>query len=245
MTDKSFEGKVALVTGATRGIGAAVALSLVDKGAHVIFTGRTESKLEEMDNAIRFRGGCASFVPLDITDYDGIDRLGAHIYDKWGKLDILVGNAGELGPVSPIPHITPKDWDKIFAINSTANFRLIRSMDLLLRQADRGRAVFVTTSVASLPRAHWGAYAASKAALESFVKTYALENIKHDLKVNLLNPGPIRTAMRAKAIAGEDPMTLDTPHQLAPMFLKMLSDDFQETAQTFSYKSYKNAEYNW
>ena len=241
----SFKGKIALVTGATRGIGAATALKLTDLGAHVIFTGRTEGKLEEMDNAIRFRGGSASFVPLDMTDYDATDRLGAHIYDKWGRLDILVGNAGDLGPISPIAHVTPKDWDKVFAINLTANFRLTRSMDLLLRQSEHGRAVFVTSSVAAMPRAHWGAYAASKAALESLVKTYAAENIKHDLKVNLINPGPIRTAMRARAMSGEDPMTLDTPEQLTPMFLKMLSDDFSETGKVFSYKSYKNGEYDW
>lgn len=241
---KKLDGKVALITGATRGIGAGVVLELAREGAHIIMVGRTTGALEEMDDAVRELGAESTLVPLDLTDFEAIDRLGGHVASQWGKLDILIGNAGILGPISPLGHIPPKEWDKLMAVNVTANYRLIRSFDPLLKAADAGRAIFVTSSVAEDCRAYWGGYATTKAAVNCMVKTYALEVANNtNIKANIINPGPIRTSMRAAAMPGEDPESLDTPHDIAPLFLKMALPGFQANGEIISYADYKAGVY--
>lgn len=220
--DKRLEGRIALVTGASRGIGAAVAKRFAKEGAHLVLTARTTGALEELDDEVRkITGEAATLVPLDLTEFDAIDRLGAAIYERFGKLDILIGNAGQLGTLSPLPHTDPKVWDQVMAINATANWRLIRSMDPLLRASDAGRCVFVTSTVGTEPRAYWGIYAVSKAALEMTAMIYAAEVETTDVRVNLLNPGPTRTGMRAQAFPGEDPETVKTPDSLTDLFVEL------------------------
>jgi len=241
---KKLQGKIALVTGATRGIGAGAVLELARAGAHIIMIGRTTGALEEMDDAVRKLGGETTLVPMDLTDYDAIDRLGGHVASTWGKLDILIGNAAILGPISPIGHIPPKDWDQLMALNVTANYRLIRSFDPLLKAADAGRAIFVSSARAENIHAYWGGYATTKAALNALVKTYATEIANNtNVKANILDPGRIRTSMRAAAAPGEDPKTLDTPDDLAPLIIKMASPDFQANGQVISYVDYKAGAY--
>lgn len=243
MTGK-LDGKVALITGATRGIGAGVVLALAREGAHIIMVGRTTGALEEMDDAVRELGTEATLVPMDLNDAEAIDRLGGHVASTWGKLDILIGNAGILGPISPMGHIPPKEWDQLMAINVTANYRLIRAFDPLLRAAEAGRATFVTSTVAESCRAYWGGYAITKAALNCMVKTYASEvGNNTNVRANLINPGAIRTSMRAAAVPGEDPETLDTPHDIAPLFVKMSLPEFQANGEIISYKDYKAGVY--
>ncbi len=227
-----FENKTVLITGASRGIGYAVALAFAREGAHVIAVARTEGALEELDDAIQSEGGSATLVPLDLTDYEGVDRLGAALFERWGKLDVLIGNAGDLGVISPIGHVQPKDWHKAIDINVNANWRLLRSMDPLLQAADAGRAVFVTSGAAQKCNPFWGPYAVSKAALEALVKTYAAESANTKVRANLLSPGPVRTAMRAKAMPGEDPGTLPHPNDVAGLFLEMSRPDFTENGVT-------------
>ena len=218
---KRLEGRVALVTGASRGIGAAVAERFAQEGAHVIAVARTVGGLEELDDKIQAAGSSATLVPLDVMDFAGIDQLGGAINERWGKLDILVGNAAILGSLSPMGHIRPDDWDKIMAVNITANFRLIRSMDALLKASDAGRAMFVTSGVAKGGFAYWGGYAASKAALECMVTTYAAELGKTNVKANIVEPGIVRTAMRAAAFPGEDPSTLPEPASITDVFVDL------------------------
>ncbi|MEP0070165.1 SDR family NAD(P)-dependent oxidoreductase [Pyruvatibacter sp.] len=227
-----FENKTVLITGASRGIGYSVALAFAREGAHVIAVARTEGALEELDDAIKSEGGSATLVPLDLTDYEGVDRLGAAIFERWGKLDVLIGNAGDLGVISPIGHVQPKDWHKAIDINVNANWRLLRSMDPLLQAADAGRAVFVTSGAAQKCNPFWGPYAVSKAALEALVKTYAAESTNTNVRANLLSPGPMRTAMRAKAMPGEDPDTLPHPNDVAGLFVEMSRPDFTENGVT-------------
>jgi NAD(P)-dependent dehydrogenase (short-subunit alcohol dehydrogenase family) len=226
MSNQPLQGRIALVTGASRGIGRAAALALAKAGAHVIAVARTVGGLEELDDAIQAKGGTATLVPLDLKDYPGIDRMGAAIFERWGKLDILLANAGILGVLTPLTHLAPKVWDELMAVNLTANWRLIRSLDQLLRLSDAGRAVFVSSAAAVNNRPFWGGYSVTKAALDSLVKTYAAELTGTTVKVNLLYPGPTRTAMRAKAMPGEDPMTLPAPEELAPLIVEMLSPDY-------------------
>src|SRR5581483_6968425 len=170
-----LQDRLAVITGASRGIGRAVALGMAAEGAHVILVARTVGGLEEVDDEIRKVGGKATLVPFDLTDFDGIDRLGATIFERWGKLDILVSNAGSLGVLTPMSHFSPKDWDKVIATNITANWRLIRSFEPLLKRSDAGRAIFVTSGAARKNKPYWGGYAMSKAALEAIVKTWAAE----------------------------------------------------------------------
>jgi NAD(P)-dependent dehydrogenase (short-subunit alcohol dehydrogenase family) len=226
MADQSLQGRIALVTGASRGIGRAAALGLAEAGAHVIALARTVGGLEELDDAIQAKGGSATLVPLDLKDSAGIDRMGAAIFDRWGKLDMLLANAGILGVLTPLTHLAPRVWDDLMAINLTANWRLIRSLDQLLRLSDAGRALFVSSGVATYNRPFWGGYAVSKAALDALVKTYAAELTGTTVRVNLLYPGPTRTAMRAQAMPGEDPMTLPAPEELAPLIVEMLSPGY-------------------
>jgi NAD(P)-dependent dehydrogenase (short-subunit alcohol dehydrogenase family) len=217
-----LNGRIALVTGASRGIGRALALAMAGEGAHVVAVARTTGALEELDDDIKSAGGSASLVPMDLREPDGIDQLGGVVFERWKRLDILVGNAGVLGRLSPLGHIEPKTWDEVMAVNVTANWRLIRSFDPLLRQSEAGRAVFVTSGAARTIYAYWGPYAVSKAALETLAKTYAAETVKTAIKVNLLNPGPIRTRMRAQAMPGEDPNSLPPPEAMAEAFLPLV-----------------------
>ena len=218
---KRLDGRIALVTGASRGIGRAVALRFAEEGAHVIAVARTQGGLEDLDDDIRAIGSEATLVPLDLTDHDAIDRVGAAIFERWGKLDILVGNAGRLGQLGPITHIPPKEWDLVMDVNLTSNWRLLRSMDPLLRQSDAGRAIFVTSTVGGEPRAYWNAYAVSKAALEHMVRIYAAEMTKTAVKANLINPGATRTKMRALAMPGENPETVKPPEAVTGLFVDL------------------------
>jgi NAD(P)-dependent dehydrogenase (short-subunit alcohol dehydrogenase family) len=216
-----LEGRIALITGASRGIGAAVAEAYAREGAHLILVARTVGGLEETDDRVKAAGGSATLVPLDLTDYPAIDRLGASIFERWKKLDVLVANHGSLGVLTPIAMYEPKMWDEVMAVNLSSCHRLIRSLDPLLRQSDAGRAIFLTSGAAVGERPNWGAYAVSKAGLEAMVRSYAGETRKTKLRVNLLNPGGTRTKMRATAFPGEDPMTLKTPEDIAPVFVDL------------------------
>src|SRR5271165_1491194 len=231
--------RIALVTGASRGIGYATARALAKAGAHVIAVARTQGGLEELDDEIRKDGGTATLVPLSLTDFDGIARLGAALHERHGKIDILVGNAGIAGPSSPLGHIDLKPWTDVIAVNVTANFQQIRCMEPLLKQSDAGRAVFVTSGAASKALAYVGPYAASKAALDTLVRVWANETASTHLRVNLFSPGPIRTRMRAQVFPGEDPMTLDTPEQVAEFIVPMCAPDWTETGKLYDYKTRK------
>src|SRR4249920_2623893 len=200
-----LSNRIALVTGASRGIGYATARALARAGAHIVAVARTQGGLEELDDAVRSEGGSATLVPLNLTDFEGIARLGAALHELHGKLDILVGNAGVAGPSSPLGHIDLKPWNDVMAVNVTANFQLIRCMEPLLKNSDAGRAVFVTSGAANKASAYLGPYAASKAALETLARVWAHETASTALRVNLFNPGPIRTRMRASVFPGEDP----------------------------------------
>ena len=243
MSDQPLKGRVTLVTGASRGIGYQAALALAKAGSHIIATARTQGGLEDLDDTIKTEGGDCTLVPMDLKNGDGIDQLGKIINDRWGRLDGFFANAGVLGDMTPAPHTVPKKWDEVMAVNVTANYRFIRSLDPLLRASETGRAVFMTSGVAQTHRAYWGAYAASKAALEAFVSCYAKESEITSLKVNLLNPGATRTAMRAKAVPGEDPETLPEPADLAPLIVEMLSPDYaaNDTIVTFRETDYFKA----
>jgi NAD(P)-dependent dehydrogenase (short-subunit alcohol dehydrogenase family) len=214
-------GRVALVTGASRGIGAAVAVRFAAEGAHVILVARTVGGLEDVDDRVRAAGGTATLVPLDLADAAGIDRLQAPLKDRWGRLDILVGNAGMLGVLGPLAHADPEVWNRVLAVNLTANWRLIRALDPLLRASESGRAIFVTSGAARGAFAYWGPYATSKAGLEAMIRTYAAETARTRLRVNLLDPGVVRTAMRAAAMPGEDPKSLPPPESLLDTFLDL------------------------
>jgi NAD(P)-dependent dehydrogenase (short-subunit alcohol dehydrogenase family) len=220
MSLHDLKGRVAVVTGASRGIGRAVALELARHGAHVMAVARTTGALEELDDEIKAVGGSATLVPIDLKDYAAIDRLGGAIYERWGKLDVLVGNAGILGPLSPLGHVEPKAFDEVMAVNVTANWRLIRSLDPLLKESEAGRALFVSSGAAYKNLAYWGPYSISKAALQALVATYANETLTTNIRTMLINPGPLRTRMRAEAMPGEDPLTLRTPDDLAPEILR-------------------------
>jgi NAD(P)-dependent dehydrogenase (short-subunit alcohol dehydrogenase family) len=222
MTSKRFEGRIALVTGATRGIGRAIALFLGREGAHVVAVGRTQGGLEEIDDEIRSAGGAATLVRLDLKRATEVDSLGPALFARWGRLDILVASAGVLGPITPVGHVSDQDWAETLDVNLTANWRLIRTLDPLLRCSDAGRAVFLTSGAAVRPRAYWAPYAASKAGLEALVKSYADEVANTALRVNLANPGPTRTGMRAKAMPGEDPMTLPSPEAQAARIVELV-----------------------
>ncbi len=210
-----LDGRVALVTGASRGIGAAVALALAGLGAHVVLLARTQGGLEETDDAIRAAGGSATLLPMDLRKPEALDPVGPSLVDRFGRLDILVHNAGVLGKLTPTGHILPKDWDECLAVNATAAWRLIRTCGPVLAASDAGRAVFVTTNIARAPRAYWGAYAASKAAMESVVRCWADEIEGTALRVNLFNPNRTATRMRATAYPGEDPNSLPRPEERA------------------------------
>ncbi len=234
--NNSFSGRIALVTGASRGIGRAAALALAKAGAHVVAVARTVGGLEELDDAIKLQNGTATLVPLDLKDYAGIDRLALALDQRWGRLDAFFGNAGILGPMTPLTHLQPKGWDEVMAINVTANWRLLRALDPVLRKSDAGRVLMVSSAVARLNRPYWGPYAISKAALEMLTFTYAAECNGTNVKANALNPGPTRTRMRAEAMPGEDPMTLPAPSELTPLILEMLSPACEKNAELVTFR---------
>jgi NAD(P)-dependent dehydrogenase (short-subunit alcohol dehydrogenase family) len=235
MIDKPLAGRVAVVTGASRGIGFQAAKGFAAAGAHVVAVARTVGGLEELDDAIRKLGGSATLVPVDLQDYPAIDRLGEAIFKRWGKLDVLLSNAGVLGQLSPLGHVPPKVWDEVLAVNLTANWRLLRALDPLLRQSDAGRAIFMSSSVGQNARAFWGPYAVSKAALETLARTYALETHSTKVRVVVVDPGKTRTAMRAKAMPGEDPATLPKPSEIVPHLVEIASPAFERTNTIFRF----------
>ncbi|MDQ2955045.1 MAG: SDR family NAD(P)-dependent oxidoreductase [Pseudomonadota bacterium] len=236
-SNKPLAGRIALVTGASRGIGQAMARALASAGAHVVAIARTVGGLEELDDDIRKAGGSATLVPLDLKDSEGIARLGAALHERYGKLDALVGNAAILGPLSPLSHVQPKVWDDVIAVNVTANWQLIRCMEPLLRNSDAGRAVFITSGAAWAPRAYWGPYAVSKAALNVMAQTWAAEMANTPVRVNLFNPGRIRTRMRAAAYPGEDPDTLKSPDEAAEKAVALCLPSFTETGRLYDFPS--------
>ncbi|MBL4595921.1 MAG: SDR family NAD(P)-dependent oxidoreductase [Robiginitomaculum sp.] len=233
-------GRIALITGASRGLGRAAALELAKAGAHILALARTQGGLEELDDEIRKVGGSCSLITADLADLNGIDRLGGVVAERWGKLDILIGNAAMLGSISPTPQIDPKLFEQTIALNLTANWRLIRSFDPLLRASDAGRLIFVTSGAAKSRNAFWSAYAASKSALEALVESYAKEIAHSNVRVNLLDPGPVATAMRAKAMPGEDPATLPTPANLAPLFLELSLPSCQRQMEIVKFSDWVN-----
>ncbi len=236
---KSLADRIALVTGASRGIGAAVALQLAQAGAHVVAAARTVGGLEELDDKIKAAGGSATLVPLDMKDSDGIARLAAALEERYGRLDVLVGNAGILRTPTPLGHIEPKDWDDVFAVNVTANWRLIRAFDPLLKLSDAGRAVFVTSGLAWMARPYFGTYAVSKAALNAMVRTYAAECASTNVRVNLFSPGQTRTRMMATAFPGVDPMTLPTAEEVAKTLVPLCLPDCTENGRLYDFRAGK------
>jgi len=221
MNEQVLKGRVALITGASRGIGEAVAKAYARAGAHVVLVARNTRALEALDDQIRGEGGAATLIPLDLLDFAKVDTLGPALAEKFGRLDVFVGNAGMLGTLGPLGHTDAKEWDQVVGLNLTANFRLIRTLDPLLRASDAGRVIFVSSSAAEGYRAYWGAYAATKAALESLARTYKSETEQTNLRVNIVDPGKTRTKMRAAAFPGEKPETLKTPDDITDVFLDL------------------------
>ncbi len=240
---KSLADRIALVTGATRGIGRAVTLALAREGAHVVATGRTQGALEEIDDAVRSAGSSATLVPLDIRDYPGIYRLATAIDERYQQLDVLVGNAGVVGQRSPVDHIDTQNWDEVMAVNVTANWHLLRAMNALLRRSDAGRVALITSGAATHPRAYSGAYSVSKAALNALGQIYAAETSSTAMRVNLFNPGPTRTKMRALVMPGEDPMTLPTPEVVAEKILDLCLPGCSETGKLYDFRTGKFLEF--
>jgi NAD(P)-dependent dehydrogenase (short-subunit alcohol dehydrogenase family) len=241
MTDAPFSGRIALVTGASRGIGRAVALGLAKAGAHVILAARSLGKLESVDDEIRASGGAATLLQLDLEKGDRVDQVGPTIYQRWQHLDILVANAGVLGPLSPLGHTTDDGFLSTIEINLTANWRLIRTLDPLLKRSDAGRAIFVTSGAVSGEHAYWGAYSASKAGLQALVRTWAAELASTTVRANLINPGATRTQMRAKAFPGEDPATLPSPEDLVPLFLELASPQCGKNGDVVNFREWRLA----
>jgi NAD(P)-dependent dehydrogenase (short-subunit alcohol dehydrogenase family) len=240
---KPLTDRIALLTGATRGIGHALALALARAGAHVVATGRTQGALEELDDAVRAAGSTATLVPLDVRDTPGIYRLAKALDERHQRLDALVGNAAIAGQRSPLDHVDPAAWDEAMAVNVTANWHLIRAMDPLLRRSAAGRAVFMTSGAATNTRAYSGPYSVTKAALNALARTYAAETDSTPVRVNLFNPGPTRTRMRAQVMPGEDPMTLPTPEQVAETILPLCLPNCTETGKLYDYRAGKFLEF--
>jgi NAD(P)-dependent dehydrogenase (short-subunit alcohol dehydrogenase family) len=236
---KPLTDKIALVTGASRGIGAALALELAQAGAHIVAVARTIGALEELDDKITAAGGSATLVPLDIKDMDGIARLALALNERYARLDVLVGNAGVGGPSSPLDHVEPKDWNEVFAVNVTANWQLIRTMDVLLKRAPAGRVVFMTSGSSHNARAYRGPYSASKAALEVMARTYANETATTNVRVNLFSPNPTRTRMRAAIMPGEDPMTLPAAEEVAKAVVPLCLPACAESGKVYDFRAGK------
>ncbi|MGO4740070.1 SDR family NAD(P)-dependent oxidoreductase [Bosea sp. 2KB_26] len=235
MMTKPLAGRIALVTGASRGIGRAAALAFANAGAHVVALARTSGALEELDDEIQGIGGSTTLVPVDLSDAAAIEKLGPALLQRWGKLDILLANAGILGPLTPLTHASPKEWAKVFETNVTANWRLIKSVEPALQASDAGRVIVMSSGAAHKCLAYWGPYSISKAAVEAMARTYAAETVTTPLKVMIVNPGPLRTRMREEAMPGEDPLTLKTPEELAPHLIRLASPDWSETGKIFDF----------
>jgi NAD(P)-dependent dehydrogenase (short-subunit alcohol dehydrogenase family) len=233
---KLLASRIALVTGASRGIGYATAIALAREGAHIVATARTPGALEELDDAVRAAGSTATLVPLELRDTDGILRLAAALNERHGKLDIMVGNAALGGSNSPLDHIEVKEWDTVIAVNMTANWHLIRAMDALLKRSDAGRVVFITSGAPWTARPCRGLYATSKAGLEVMARTYAAETASTPIKVNLFDAGATRTRMRADAMPDEDPMTLPPPEAVAEKIVPLCSPAFNETGKLYHFR---------
>jgi NAD(P)-dependent dehydrogenase (short-subunit alcohol dehydrogenase family) len=241
---KPLADRVALITGATRGIGYALALALARAGAHLVAVGRTQGALEELDDAVRAAGATVTLTPLDMRDYAGIYRLATALNERYQRLDVLVGNAAIVGQRSPLGHVEPKAWDDVMAINVTANWHLIRAMDPLLRRAEAGRAVFMTSGAATHARAYSGPYSVSKAALNVLARTYAAEtDTTTKIRINLFNPGPTRTGMRAQVMPGEDPMTLPTPQDVAETIVPLCLPSCLQTGKLYDFREGKFLEF--
>ena len=230
MTAQRLKDRIALITGASRGIGRAVAEKFAEEGAHVLLLARNRKALERVDDAIRAKGGKASLIPLELSDGKSIDALGPALYERFGKLDIFVGNAALLGRLSPLTHIPSEHWDRVIAVNVTANWRLIRTLDPLLKLSDAGRVIFVTSGVAREKRAYWAPYSVSKAALESLAKTYASEISDTPIKVNIIDPGATATRMRHEAYPGEDQASLPKPEDVAEAFVPLAMPEHAGTS---------------
>ncbi|WP_099866316.1 SDR family NAD(P)-dependent oxidoreductase [Pararhizobium haloflavum] len=228
-----LSGRTALVTGASRGIGYFIALELARRGAHIIAVARTVGGLEDLDDDIKAVGASATLVPLDLTDMKAIDALGGSIHERWGKLDVLVANAGVLGTISPIGHIKAKDFEKVMTLNVNATWRLMRSVEPLIRASDAGRAIFLSSGVAHSCRPFWGGYAASKAAIEALARIWANELVNTAVRINCVNPGATRTAMRAQAVPGENPDTLPDPRDVAAKIIKLADPALTETGMLY------------
>lgn len=237
---RPLEGKVALVTGASRGIGRASALALAKAGAHVVAVARTEGGLTELDDEIRAATGQpATLVPLDIAEGNGLDHLGLALHQRFGRLDILVHAAAILGPMTPVAHIEPNHWDKVVAVNLTASYRLIRSMDPLLRASEAGRAIFLTTGRVARPKAFWGPYGITKAGMEHMVRTWADELEQTPVRAVLLDPNTMRTKMRAEAMPGEDPETVTPPEEIGPLIVELAQADLGQPKSTVVFARWK------
>jgi NAD(P)-dependent dehydrogenase (short-subunit alcohol dehydrogenase family) len=239
---KRLKGRLAFVSGASRGLGRAVALALAREGAHVIASSRSTGALEQLDDEIRAAGGAATLLALDLKKADRLDQLGPTIFQRWDKLDILVANAGILGPLSPLPHVTADAWAAVIETNLSANWRLIRTFDPLLQRSSAGRAVFISSSAATAKAAYWGPYAVSKAGLEALAKTYALENANTKVRANIVDPGPMATAMRSKAFPGEDPATIPSPADVADLVLRMCLPSEMRNGEIVRYREWSKAQ---
>ncbi len=243
MTDTilPLSGRYALITGASRGIGRSTAKLLARQGAHVIALARTSGALEELDDEINQAGGSATLIPVDITNDEAMDQLAPALTQRFGKIDIFVGNAGALNDLCPVADIDTKIWNGMLAVNLTANWKLIKALDPLLKQSDAGRVVFVSTGTTETHKAYWGAYTVSKAGLEALAMTYANEVENLSVIVNILNPGATRTAMRAKAMPGEDPMSLPHPDEVAECIVEMCQPNFTKNGQRINYRDWKKS----
>jgi len=225
MNTYDFSGKIALVTGASRGIGAAVAYGLAKAGAHVIALARTVGGLEELDDRIKAAGGTATLLPMDLAKLEDVDKIGPTIVERFGKLDILIGNAAILGPLSPVGHVKPQDWERVYKVNFMANVRLVRSLDPVIRMSNAGRVLFTTSAMADDVPAYWAPYAASKSALNTFVKVYAAENENKNLRINAIHPGTVDTAMMTDAFPGGAPFALKQPEEVVEDFLAAVAEN--------------------
>jgi NAD(P)-dependent dehydrogenase (short-subunit alcohol dehydrogenase family) len=236
---KPLADRIALVTGASRGIGAALALALAEAGAHVVAVARTVGGLEELDDKIKAAGSTATLVPLDMKDTDGILRLALALNERYGRLDVLVGNAGILTTPSPVGHTEPKHWDDVIAVNVSANWHLIRACDALLKASDAGRAVFLTSGLAWMARPYFAAYATSKAALDALVRTYAAECAATNVRVNLFSPGQTRTRMMRTAFPGIEPETLPPPEDVVKAIVPLCLPSCAETGKLYDFRQGK------
>lgn len=239
MTTPDLSGKTALVTGASRGLGRAIALGLARAGAHVLALARTSGGLEELDDEVKAAGGKASLIPMDLVEGDGIERLAGALTERFETLDILVLNAATLGELAPLPDIDPKVWRGALDLNVTVNWRLIRALDPMLRKSDNARVLFLSSNVGgNYAKAYWGVYGVSKAALEMLAETYAEETRNTNIRMAIINPGPFRTGMRAQAMPGEDPMTLPAPEEIVPMIYDSVTDD-NDGLQRYSFREWR------